>query len=560
MMRYVYVNGKRQRHSQLRPYRSTFDSLSSHAKGYLALDFKPTFFSLGMNIAHKINVACSASTSSFGTGGVFRPSKRENPVVLEAEGLLKPLVKLQISDKKSLGIKTKGRQLSLLYKVEAESFKQTLDRLLTNQIINPVTGDRVASLDQYSQTFYGSVNGVDLEITLGKAALGSNELNDGDVLLKSISYAFLSAYETQALEPGSGLPTVASLAGATVTFNGMGYVNSTGFVGVVDSLQVFGGSTDVQPPASFTNLIPENPRGTVFFEPPATSPTPAAASAPSLTHFDSFTKLPLVINLAPCPNPQVMNISDLNGFSNNSPYNKFLVRADQVPYIRNRTTNSPVVLIIKERFTKFSVDTAYTAVPAITNPFVGFIYHEDTNFWQRVFVQQDYLASLLDQVVLNYVRQLHTARIVYNSLKLDSFKRKRWSEDGTVCSKGQLMPLNSCEIEYDLLVAGEHPSDKVNYITNLLFTARFASNNSNFYRSNRFITCSAFMDQSEVNDRNNYTLFKNLENAYCTEITVCQYPLIKLVPCFERGTDIQKPQSVQFRGLVSNAASTNTFP
>lgn len=111
------------------------------------------------------------------------------------------------------------------------------------------------------------------------------------------------------------------------------------------------------------------------------------------------------------------------------------------------------------------------------------------------------------------------------------------------------------EVQFKLTQVGQNPLDVVNFRTNLMFTAEFKPVTGNFYKSNRFVTCSAFMSQNEVSHAQYQTLFETLEGAFVEPVVLADYPRIELIPCYERGTIVQLAEKVYFKGLVSNASS-----
>lgn len=105
-----------------------------------------------------------------------------------------------------------------------------------------------------------------------------------------------------------------------------------------------------------------------------------------------------------------------------------------------------------------------------------------------------------------------------------------------------------------MLFFGTSNKDAINTSANLLFSAEFNQTNSNFYKTNRYVTCSSFMEQKDLTDPAYTKLFENLEKALGSDITLCDYPKVTLKPAFHRGSVIELTNKLLFRGLVSNAA------
>ena len=107
------------------------------------------------------------------------------------------------------------------------------------------------------------------------------------------------------------------------------------------------------------------------------------------------------------------------------------------------------------------------------------------------------------------------------------------------------------------MITGLNENDSVNMNTNLVFTAQFEEKAPNVYKTNRFITCSAFNNQSQLTTRDSKRtrLWSELERSYGEDIILSYFPLIRLVPAFSRGNVVQTTDTVFFRGFVSNAGS-----
>jgi hypothetical protein len=560
------------------PHRRTGTITLNHGSGFLAgnefssVTSKNSFFPSYTRISkpltsitplgvysHRTGTIVKSTPPGYNPDYVFRPSKNNDTIPLEGGGMLKLTAKLQIADRKSLGIKTKGRQLSLMYKVEIGKTKETLNSLIQNQFIDPVNKTQSSKLASYSQEFHATVNGVAVQAFIPESALGINPLGDGNQYMKTVSFYLLAAYDDLSKEPGSKLPTLERLAPQPFNIDLTNTDNCNGFIGVIKTSSLFKGTSDIVETATFSKMLPESIRGIDFINGKTDVPVKEVPSSTIFSHFDGFASLPIVISLQNIVKPKTKKTGALKFLLADQPYLPFLIRSMEYGDLENPSPSAPIEIVLQERITRYVVDNAVVQDVKVNDPFIGYVYHEDDVFWQRAVVKPDYLATLIDNTLIRRIRKLHTSRIVYNSLKLTSFNKKKWSADGKVCAKGNLNTLLSKEIEYNVMVTGSHPGDGVNYITNLLFTARFDSNQSNFYRSNRFVTCSAFMNQSELNDLSSRVLFAELEQAFCEPIVLSTYPEVRLIPCFERGTDIQIANSVQFRGLVSNAASTQDF-
>lgn len=94
----------------------------------------------------------------------------------------------------------------------------------------------------------------------------------------------------------------------------------------------------------------------------------------------------------------------------------------------------------------------------------------------------------------------------------------------------------------------------VNTNSNLLFTAQFGETTNNVYKTNRNITCSAYLNQADFNNEQAIQLFINLEQAFGSAVVLSYYPFVALEPAFTRGKIIHTSDELFFNGLSSNAS------
>lgn len=226
-------------------------------------------------------------------------------------------------------------------------------------------------------------------------------------------------------------------------------------------------------------------------------------------------------------------------------------------------------IIIETRPTSFEVyDTQYKIDPQNSanlipmsdtlseeKPF-SFQVFEDSESFQRIFVKPEFLAIALERDVFSCIRQLHGPKIIYNSLELTSYSQKEWDETNTYCETNPLSEFARDTIAFKASVVGLNPNDFVNHQTNLLFTAQFPESALQFYKTNRFVTCSAFPNEQAVALATPSAIFDKVEVAFGKDVGLSQGPTIKLRPIFERGNIIQLSNEVYFSGLVSNASGS----
>ena len=271
--------------------------------------------------------------------------------------------------------------------------------------------------------------------------------------------------------------------------------------------------------------------------------------------FNSFSALPFALTLydaTPSDPTRLLFSSDPITFPDN---NFFAFPPTLLPEFLRNTIYDKHTLLIEERFTSFEI--VDLALNNKANLPIVFSYYEDSDNYERAFVKADFLGACLHKTLYQYIQQLHGPRVIYVSLKFDSFEKQSWVGD-SVCKKGNsaLPVFESQEVAFKLIQVSKNQNDYVNFKTNLMFTSKFDNTVSNFYKPNCFGTCSAFMTQNYVANLQYQGLFADLESAFVEEIILSDLPLIKLIPCFERGTIVQTAKKVYFKGLVSNAGGS----
>jgi hypothetical protein len=220
---------------------------------------------------------------------------------------------------------------------------------------------------------------------------------------------------------------------------------------------------------------------------------------------------------------------------------------------KNELDNAPVhTFIIQSRYTSYRLKPR---TGNVNQPnFATFSFFEDDKKFTRCFVDPSFLGSALYQVLFQHIRQVHSPLIYYKRLEFQSYERITWDDQGMV-STDSLTKVHEEEAPFVGLLLGTNSSLNVNTSANLMFTVKFRKRPGVFYRTNRFITCSAFDSQMDIAQSVNNSVFNNLENGFGSDIILCQTPLVILRPCFQRGNLLEVSNTLFFQGLVSNAGS-----
>ena len=151
-------------------------------------------------------------------------------------------------------------------------------------------------------------------------------------------------------------------------------------------------------------------------------------------------------------------------------------------------------------------------------------------------------------------------RILYTSMQFTTYEKKIWyNTNESFSKKVPLKAIASKTVPFNALISGEHPQENVNTNANLMFTADFLNTQGVFYRTNRFITCTAFSTQADVQNLAIRGLWLALEKGFSSPVVLSSYPIVGLIPCFSRGEIIQTTDSVLFKGLVSNGGGEAAF-
>lgn len=481
---------------------------------------------------------------------ILRQSKSNDYVCLEGDGLLGVMLKLQISDKKTLGAKTKGRQFSVLYKVDCQNFKEVLNTAFSNGFISPVSGNETYKIGNIKQKFQGYFNSIPLEVTLTRDELGPAFTTKGDDFLKILSYKFFKAYLDYCDKQVTNVALQDQAKQSMVKIDSTNLGNSENLYLVKPFSNIFGPSTKSNEAVS--TVFSEKEKDSKGRLKPMDETVAQTAPAYSVTDefFNGFSLLPLSLNLVERESNDYLSfekkIETIKGFTvDNSILDDFLTTKK----------NRKHTLIVENRLTTYEVLVGSETSDPSQGPPMIFSYFEDGTAFERAYVNTDFLGACLHKVLFQHIQQLHGSRVIYNSLKFSSYEKKTWLNRGLYCRKGSLQQFSSKETPFRLIQVGRNPLDIVNFRTNLLFTAEFPEMTGNFYKTNRFITCSAFTSQNEVADLQYQELFETLEKAFGETIVLSDIPTVTLLPAFERGTIVQTSNKIYFKGLVSNASA-----
>lgn len=373
---------------------------------------------------------------------------------------------------------------------------------------------------------------------------------------------------------------------------------SSGLFALEPGALIFSGPPlPVTPSSSAGDIIGEDDQGrTLFSEEPDSLPFPI----PGLTttgvpyHFNSFKKLPLDIRFIELDSficslqsaginraaldrasNKARSVAQLNPNTPNSTpiifnsENDFLLASGFYQNARQSriNLNSPIIvpehiLSIESRKTIYTIKSGSSTEPQklTESPFI-FEYFENERRYERAYVSLDYLGASLHYALLENVRKTHSNNIIYDSLKFNVYAAKAWNQgNGSITKKNPLQCIATKEASFIPMITGTNSSEIINQNTNLVFTAQFADSTQNIYFTNRFISCSAYSNQTELTTREARELWMELEKSFSEDIILSYFPLVRLIPAYTRGSIIQTSNEIYFRGAVSNSGSGETFP
>jgi len=162
---------------------------------------------------------------------VVRKNRSKDYVLLENDGLLDINVFFNLADRKSLGSATEKRRLSMLYKVDCNYFKKTINAWLANALNLPLGQGNFLSLSNFTQTLEGTINNVPLTMTISpldfqnQPIQGSVAQDGGATYLKVVTYKFAQQYNSiinNLISAQSTLPGTRIVGGQTQIQTGVG--------------------------------------------------------------------------------------------------------------------------------------------------------------------------------------------------------------------------------------------------------------------------------------------------------------------------------------------------
>jgi len=518
------------------------------------------FYRVDLRVVKKTGFCSKQSTTCRATldpaavipneNNVIRSRDSSALICLESDGLLRVVLNFEVSDRKSIGIRSQSRQLSVLYKVTTEAVRDILNIYNVGNV-TPLVRKGVPFIQAVDivQELEVIFNGERYEFQVSQAQLG------GD-FFKPAPYLKFISMETMRLaqKRGNFNPRHANLTVTDLSKN-----NNLFMIGdpksffkepekpkTVPITQALGmddqgrGRKRVVMPKSFNANIPTGGGATSL----------SASSVSGLTNsFVPFDKMPITVNLLEAAGSTI------------SQFPEWVIEQAKVPVVyRECVTAASHVLVIQSRKTMYRLKVLNSASDAVDYYPMVFEYFEDGEQFTRVFVTQDYLGACLHKVLFQHIQEVHSSRISYKSIRFTSFEKKEWFSEGTTARKSPLKEFSEIDCPFNALQTGTNPRDIVNVSANLLFTTNFENSNNTFFRTNRFITCSCFQTPNDVKSAAFSNLWSKLENGFGSEVILSDGPLVSLVPAFERGQIIETGGSLYFRGLVSNAGTVESVP
>lgn len=533
---------------------------------------------------------------------VTRRMNKKDYLLLEEDGLVEANVRFSIADRKTLGVRNKSRQLSLLYKVGKMNLRDMINEVYSDGFRTPFENGNDYGIGLFNQVFTVTLNGASFDVVVYKEdiydSLTSTRNNGGDYL-KVILYRIAQDYSQFMSETVDSFVSPITFARDPENPDKINYAASSGLFAALTPQACFARQGAQVRPNNFERFPVE--RDAEGRELPNISPMVAAREAGfrrPTEHFLAFIQLPLSFNIMfrrililpddvatpgipdnsngiiPAgtqigetivdgqPQPRVIP-PGCKGLD--SSLVTFITR-EQLSYYSHELSSGEIgdfgTLTIRARRTDFTILENPQLLEESRIPESHFLYtfFENERMYERCYISLEYLTEAINKHVLQHVRFCHSKNIVYNNVKYTSFERKNWVSYGRIAQKNPLRPIGSSEIPFKAIIVGTNPNSTVNTNTNVMFTAEFSDSLTTFYRSNRYVTCTAFSSMDQIADPANAKLWQTLEAAFGSEITLSQYPSVILTPAFPRGSVLETTDIVQMRGLVSNAGTQELLP
>lgn len=515
---------------------------------------------------------------------ISREKREKEFILLEENGLLESTVRFSISERKTLGVKNKSRQLSLLYKLDRMDLRKSLNALYQRQLINVQIPENNFVLGEFDQIFSVDVNGRGLEVRVTKQQIGdsfSNTVNNGNNYFKVVIHRIMEDYRNLLSSELPGEQTVRTV----VNIPQGNYSQSTGLY-IEEPSGPLWASGETISSNTFSEPLREEPE-LMGREQSVLLRTPEVEAPPqdlAVEHFLAFARLPasftvLERNLLQIPNTvQRQNISEndivtpaqnntisADNIGINSGSIGF-INTEQISYYSQDLGENELSVInkvvIKSRRTDWTVAQRNEVLDGDIQPTPNFIYSffQNERSFSRVFVNTDYLTEALHMEVLQHIRACHSKKIIYNNMKFVSYEKKLWfGAQESIAKRTPIKQLDSREVTFRAMVLGTNPKLEVNVNTNLMLTAQFSESLTTMYRTNRYITSTAFSSVEDLADPSNQKFWAVLEQAFGKSIILFDYPKVSLRPAYLRGTVIECSDRVQVKGLVSNAGTEEGF-
>jgi hypothetical protein len=321
---------------------------------------------------------------------ILRNQKKSDSLCLESGGLLGVTLKFQISDKKALNVKTKGRQFSVLYKVEAEDFKNVLNLGLTKGLVKQISVDKAYGLGQIQQVFSGSINNVSLKVSFTYEKMGDGFTTDRRKFLKVLSSKFLHEYFKKLCidDPTLNFDQLCK-DNFIEFFNGDWFLtNGLGCLGPLSEIFTKGQQKRNE---ENTSILPMDvvSRGREKVEEISTPLSSPGKKIPE-NFFNSFADLPFALTLLTVEKPSSANL-----FSTTSTPSPFEISPNEFNNSVSQQNYKKFSLILENRTTNYQLVLEGENGIIPTTNHLTFSYYEDGEFFERVFVSPNFLSSCL---------------------------------------------------------------------------------------------------------------------------------------------------------------------
>lgn len=318
---------------------------------------------------------------------IIRSSDLEDLLCLENNGLLQLNLKFSVADGKSLGILSKSRQFSSLFKINCSEFRKILNGSRTNGPTSVLLKQNNIGVNDVIQEFSGIFDNIPLVVTIAESEWGSNMSTQEDTFAKVLVHKFFEAYQEHCAQLPKSNPQYKEKRGTKLFL-------------IKDYLKFFG--VDEAATVQVSEPFPPNIadiRGRVFKKKQNDQKNGENEQdqAEPMRVFNAFATMPNSLTIVNDPERK----RDL-----------FTAEPIELKSLLDPETATKHTLLLKSRLTTYQIVPLKSESIEVETPRMVFSFFEDSVSFERVFVSPNFLAACLHKELLHYISKTHSSRII----------------------------------------------------------------------------------------------------------------------------------------------------